>query len=592
MHPYVLVPLFSTVAAAILATAILARDVRHVAHRLAAAILGCAAYWSLLEVVWNSLDDPAWVPCLVRLSSLGWMPLGVLCVHLFLELGADRRSRLRRVLPALYGFVAVSALLYVATPWGISGAVRTSWGWSFTMGPLFVFQYLPTASLASLSLAVLWRRVCPRDAPASERRQGHWVLAGVGVPLFVASTTDALLPFFGIHVPRLGAASMTFVGATVAWCTWRYGYSVLAPGTFAPQILATLRDGVVLLRQDGLIRSANASFGRLCGCPPERLVGRPIAGFLPELAPGDEIVERECQLVAATGESIAVSLSASTLRDRQGERVGRVLSVRDVREVVTLRNRLVMSGRLAAVGELAAGIAHEINNPIAYVQSNLNQLAQHWRHLGKRLRDELGDESMNRVLAEGRELVDESLVGVLRVASIVRDVRGFADAGQDREELGDLNALLELTLRIAEPQLRYRAAIGRNYGVVPAVRCNPQELKQVFLDLLLNAADAVEEGGSVRVTTRAAGAWAVVEIEDDGCGMPPEVLERIFDPFFTTKAAGEGTGLGLSLAFEIVRRHGGDVEVDSEPGRGTTFRIRLPAETGGLAAVGTPSPSF
>jgi PAS domain S-box-containing protein len=582
LHPYVLIPLLSTVAAAILATAILARDARHTAHRLAAAILGCAAYWSFLEVIWNSLDSAAWVPLLVRLSSLGWMPLGVFCVHLFLELGADRRSRLRGFLPALYGFVLVSALLYIATPWGIAGAVRTSWGWSFTMGPLFVFQYTPTASLASLSLAVLWRRVCPRDAPASERRQGRWVLAGIAVPLVVASSTDAILPFLGVHVPRLGAASMTFVGAAVAWCTWRYGYSVLAPGTFAPQILATLRDGVVLLRRDGLIRSANASFGRVCGLPPERLVGRPVAAFLPDVGPDeDEIVERECELRAATGESIAVSVSASALRDRDGERVGRVLSVRDVREVVSLRNRLVMSGRLAAVGELAAGIAHEINNPIAFVQANLNQLAQHWRLVGKRLRDAHGDESMNRVLTEGRELVDESLVGALRVASIVRDVGGFAGAGHDREAVADLNALLEMTLRIAEPQLRYRASIGRSYGVVPGVRCDPQELKQVFLDLLLNASDAVEEGGSVRVSTRAAGAWAVVEIEDDGCGMPPEILERIFDPFFTTKAAGEGTGLGLSLAFEIVRRHGGDLEVASAPGRGTTFRIRLPAESGG-----------
>jgi two-component system NtrC family sensor kinase len=169
------------------------------------------------------------------------------------------------------------------------------------------------------------------------------------------------------------------------------------------------------------------------------------------------------------------------------------------------------------------------------------------------------------------------------VASIVRDVRGFAE-GHDREELGDVNALLEMTLRIAEPQLRYRAAIGRNYGVLPGVRCNPLELRQVFLDLLLNAADAVEEGGNVRVTTRAAGGWAVVEIEDDGCGMPPEIAERIFDPFFTTKAAGEGTGLGLSLAFEIVRRHGGDMEVASEPGRGTRFRIRLPGSTADLPA--------
>ena len=151
---------------------------------------------------------------------------------------------------------------------------------------------------------------------------------------------------------------------------------MLAPGTFASEILATLRDGVALVRHDGLIRSANASLARLCGCGEDELIGRAIADFLPEYPriADQEVEEYECQLVADPEQPIAISLSSSFILDRLGDRVGQVLAVRDLREVTALRSRLIMSGRLAAVGELAAGIAHEINNPIAFVQSNLNQL--------------------------------------------------------------------------------------------------------------------------------------------------------------------------------------------------------------------------
>ena len=587
MHPYVLLPLFSGVAAAVLASAILSRDPRNRAHQLAAAILGCAAYWSILEVIWNSQRDPAWVPQLVRLSSFGWMPLGVLSFHLLLELGADTRKRLRGLLPALYAGTALLILSYVATPWGVAGAVRTEWGWSFRYGPLFLLQYAPVATLAALSMTFLWWRVYPRHAPRSELRQWIWGLVAMCVALGSASITDAMLPYFGIHVPRLGSASITLVGASVAWSTLRYGYSVLAPGTYAPQILASMRDGVALLRQDGIIRAVNASLARICECRPEDLLGRPISLFLPDLVVEltGEVEDLECQLVSQRGEAIAVSISSAFLRDRDGEPSGRVISVRDVREVVTLRNRLVMSGRLAAVGQLAAGIAHEINNPIAYTQSNLNQLSKHWNAIAEHL-EALGDTSQGEQLREGSDLIQESLTGVSRVASIVQDVRGFAHAGSGLHELGDVNALLEMTLRVAGPRLRYGVEVECDYGILPAVRCNPQELKQVFLNVLLNAADALADEGTIRVATRAEAGWVIVSIEDEGCGMSPEVRERIFDPFFTTKPAGQGLGLGLSLSYEMVRRHGGDIEVESEPGTGACFRIRLPVGQDPVTAGG------
>ncbi|MEN8181529.1 MAG: ATP-binding protein [Myxococcota bacterium] len=580
LHPYVLLPLASGVAAVALATAILTRDSRHAAHRLSAAILGCAAYWSFLEVIWNSLDTPTWVPLLVRLSSLGWMPLGVLSLHLCLALGGDSRSRLRRLLPGLYLLAGLDCLLYVAAPWGIAGVLRTPWGWSFRYGPLFLFQYLPVALLASASMTLLWRRVYPRQATESERRQARWALVAISVPLVIASSTDALLPYLGLHVPRLGSASITLLGAVVAWSIQRYGYSILAPSTYAPQILASLRDGVALLRFDGIIRLANRSLARLCESGAEALAGRPISDFLPDLPSleGRGVSGLECQLVSESGQRLVVAVTSSELRDRLGERVGFVLSVRDVRDVVAMRSRLMLSGRLSAVGELAAGIAHEINNPVAYVQSNLNQMGSHWQQVSGRLNGIYDDHELDEVLADGEELIHESLAGVKRIAAIVQDVRGFARTGAGERSLVAVNELLESALRVAEPHLRYRAVVERDYGEVPLLSCNPEELKQVFLDLLLNAGKAMEESGKIHLQTGLEESRLLIRIADDGRGMAPDVRERIFDPFFTTERESDGLGLGLFLSYEMVRQHGGDIEVESEPGRGTCFRIRLPVE--------------
>jgi signal transduction histidine kinase len=571
LHPYVLIPLFASVAAAMAGSSVLTRDSVNRGHRLLAAIFGCAAYWSLVEVVRNSLDEPTWIPWLFRLASIGWMPLGALCFHLFLELVGDTSAWLRRrCVPALYLLSAVSAAVYITTPWGIESVHPTSWGWGYTPGRFFVFFYAPTAAFIALSLGVLWRRVYPADAPISERRQGWVAFAAIMTPLVVASVTDAILPMCGVNLPRVGSSSLAIIGAAIAWSVHRYGYSLLAPGTFATEILATLRDGVALVRHDGLIRSANTSLARLCGCGEGELIGRAIADFIPEYSriADQEVDEHECQLIAHSQQPIAISLSSSFILDRLGNPVGQVLAVRDHREVAALRSRLIMSGRLAAVGELAAGIAHEVNNPIAFVQANLNQLLDRWQDAEKHMDPD--------AFQEGWELLEESLEGASRVAAIVKNVRGFAYAGQGERETADINDLLAATLRIAEPQLRHRANVEKNFGRIPLLLCQAQELKQVFLNVLLNASHAIEDGGHIYTSTEYVDPNVIVTIEDDGCGMTPDLLERIFDPFFSTKKVGEGMGLGLSLSYQMVKNHGGEISVESQPGRGTRFVISIP----------------
>jgi two-component system NtrC family sensor kinase len=254
----------------------------------------------------------------------------------------------------------------------------------------------------------------------------------------------------------------------------------------------------------------------------------------------------------------------------------------DPRELADLRRQLITSARLAAVGELAAGIAHEINNPLAFVRSNLSQLEAIWKEL--RLLPAVPEHA--ELLSDVDALFEESIEGVDRAAEIVRSVRGFAHAGSAEREPTDLRPLLEDVLHVASAQLRSRVNVLREYDDdLPHVVCAPQQLRQVFLNLVVNAAQAVEAGGHVLVATRPDGDHVIVSVGDDGCGIAPDVIDRIFDPFFTTKPVGEGTGLGLGIAHQIVASHGGEIEVESEPGHGSVFRVRLPAVRGDQLAV-------
>jgi two-component system NtrC family sensor kinase len=268
-----------------------------------------------------------------------------------------------------------------------------------------------------------------------------------------------------------------------------------------------------------------------------------------------------------------VAVSSSPLYDKLGFAIGVVLVVRDLREVTELRSRLVVSGRLAAVGELAAGIAHEINNPISYVRSNLGLLGAHWRTLAEELEKAGRADALADAIAEGDALLDESLDGIDRVAAIVRDVRGVSHAGGGEPGPVDLSPVLERVMRVVAR--RFDARIEMEIAAIPLVLGDAPELEQVFLNLVMNAGQAIRPAGRIRIAAAPQGTALEIAIEDDGVGIPPENLDRVFDPFFTTKPQGEGTGLGLAISYQIVRRHGGRISVASSPG-GTIFRVRLP----------------
>jgi signal transduction histidine kinase len=587
MALYLMVPLLACLALGVCATVILVHAPRDRANRLAALLVGGACIWAFCEVLWNVQSDPEVALALVRASALGWMFIGPLMLDLCLQVTGAPAPRVRRLRPWFFALMAALLVATWTTPWVQRDVLRTSWGWSYRTGPLYPLYYGLTLACVMLALGIGWREYRRAASPA-ERAQGRLLAIGLAFPLLIASLTDGILPMLGLHPMRLGTLSFCVLAGAISWSLHRYGFSLLAPGAFASTVLETLPEGVAMLRLDGRIRSANRAMAHLLGgepallptlCLTDRIVDLP-ADF------ADGVSELRCELVRLDDRRIPVSISATRMRDRRGASVGVVLAVRDLAEVTSLRNRLELSGRLAAVGQLAAGIAHEINNPLAYVRANLGALRQDWQALGvaweKRDAEPAGPPPA--CFTEGEELIDESIAGVDRAAAIVREVRSLSHASGAAHQPAALNALLEGVLRLASPELRDRIRVETRFGPEVRLHCAPQELQQVFLNLVLNAAQAIEGHGTIRVASELTGAGVAVRVEDDGCGIPAELLDRIFDPFFTTKAVGEGTGLGLGIAYEIVRRHRGEIGVSSEPGRGACFRVTLPLDVDTLVA--------
>ncbi|MBN1207986.1 MAG: PAS domain-containing protein [Myxococcaceae bacterium] len=256
---------------------------------------------------------------------------------------------------------------------------------------------------------------------------------------------------------------------------------------------------------------------------------------------------------------------------RQLNAVGDCMAVmmRDITEHRENELRLRLNERMAAVGVLASGVAHEINNPLAFVLSNICYIGKELRRL-KLAPDELGE--MMEAISDARD-------GAERMSGIVQSLRSLARGDAISTRPVDLHEVLDNSVQLIWGRLRSRGRLVRDYGEVPQVLGNSVQLSQVFVNLLVNATQALPEtgAGEIRLMTRVHnGSWVLVEVQDTGCGIPPENLERIFEPFFTTKPVGEGSGLGLSISHDITRGLGGELSVSSTQGVGTTFRVLLP----------------
>jgi two-component system, NtrC family, sensor kinase len=269
----------------------------------------------------------------------------------------------------------------------------------------------------------------------------------------------------------------------------------------------------------------------------------------------------------------------------------------EIDERKLLETQLVQSEKLASLGQLAAGVAHEINNPIGFISSNLGALGGYFSKLEemlqaygsaeqaiaspelvmnlKSLRQEV---ELDFLVEDIPVLIKESKDGIARVGQIVKDLKDFSRVDSSQEwQMANLQQGMDSTLNIVANEIKYKADVVKQYTPLPEVECLPSQINQVIMNLIVNAAQAIgPERGTITLRNGVEGDHVWIEVADNGSGIPPETLQKIFDPFFTTKPIGQGTGLGLSLSYGIVKKHNGEITVSSEVGVGTTFRVELP----------------
>jgi signal transduction histidine kinase len=291
---------------------------------------------------------------------------------------------------------------------------------------------------------------------------------------------------------------------------------------------------------------------------------------------------------------------SSVIFSKMNEELERKIEERS-QELSQTQAQLIQSDKMASIGQLAAGVAHEINNPMGFIYSNLESARSFFtvlqeliekysqatallegggtpdcKNLLEEIRDFREKKNLDLIMDEFKDLIEESLEGAERVRKIVKDLKTFSHVDEEEWKYTDINECLESTLNIAWNEIKYKADVNKDYGDLPELKCNSMQLNQAFLNILVNAAQAIEEKGTISIKTCADNGGVSIEISDTGEGMSREAQSRIFEPFYTTKEVGKGTGLGLSMVYDIIKKHKGTITVESEVGKGTTFVITIP----------------
>jgi two-component system NtrC family sensor kinase len=396
---------------------------------------------------------------------------------------------------------------------------------------------------------------------------------------------------------------------------------------FLREVMDAIPDPVFYKNTEGVYLGCNAAFRNFFGKTEEDIIGRTLLDIMTEkyselsiqmdksILDSLSSIRFETELMRGDGMVRSALVSKAPFSNPDGSIAGIVgvfvdITEQKVVEAELLKSRMELEAnhlkmkyvqlqvfqqeKMASIGQLAAGVAHEINNPMGFITSNLITLKKYLERLVeytnsadtaiescggnseqlKELRKQL---KIGYITTDSSQLIAESEEGAGRVRRIVQDLMSFSRVDKAESILANLNESLETTINIAWNEIRYITSVNREFGDIPEIQSFPQQLNQVFLNLLLNAAHAMEgREGSITVRTWREGEHVFVSVADSGCGIPDNIRQRVFEPFFTTKEVGRGTGLGLSISYDIVRKHGGEIRVESEIWKGTTFTVKLP----------------
>ena len=507
----------------------------------------------------------------------------------------------------------------------ISGAVQFFWGYSLQFTPsgwiIVVHNSVFYMVLAIILLFTQWRK----SQPGVERKRLNMLMLSY---LIAQLALIDFVPPLGYEVYPCGYIALFIWAILLCWTIVKYKFMIISPEKVAKEVLNLSPNFLVLADLEGNILSVNKFVETVLGYSAQELQREhlrvimqeeDLSTMMPRLHEEGRMSNVQTAFLSKSGQKIPVLFSAVLVPTGKVARRGMICVAQDIselkksqeelslayQELQSAQTILVHAEKMASVGTLAAGLAHEIHLPLESLNVSLSKLTDDFSSVprafhryDKMLRedtdiDEETKESVNEELQRLKEehdfvfieegicsIIHESMDGICRIENIVVNLKNFSKPDRGLREDVDLNSVIEQALFLVDNQIRYKCAVSKGYTRLPLIRVNVNQIKQVFVNLFLNACHAIEKKGRIHIQTDVAGQEIVVELKDNGRGIEKDKLDKIFDPFYTTEELGKGTGLGLSIVYGIIENHGGRISVQSEVGQGARFTIHLPIKGG------------
>jgi PAS domain S-box-containing protein len=558
------------------------------------------AYWAFTEFMCRQADNPDTAYLWVKMNNL-WYFAPAFMVHFALVFSEKKKLLKNRLVyfpvyvPALiFSFIGFTNLTGV-------GLVKEFWGYTYGVPEnswLYWIGVIWAAGLGFLALILCFEYYL-KATDKKKKLQARYVSIGFFIPVFVSALTEGLFPALEIKVPELSTISTTGLAIFVGYAIWKHELFTLSPAIAAENIVSTMPDALILADPEGKILRVNQSLLNFLGYNEDELFGKSLNKLCAEEQCGGKILTEllkngilknyEIKYKTKSGEEKHVSFSGSTVRSKEGQIVGIACIIRDIterklmeyelkrysehleelvekrtRELKETHEQLLKAERFAAIGEVAAMVGHDLKNPLQSIENATYYLNNELPHLSSTSPNLKKAMEMLRVINDSANYAD----------NIIRDLQDFSATKKPILKKIDINTLVKDTLSQIEAPENVELCTELDY--LPEIEGDEDQIKRVFMNLAVNGIQAMENGGTLTVSTKKTGGFVEISFKDTGIGISKESMKKLFTPFFTTKA--KGMGLGLPICKKFVESHGGGIEVESEVGKETTFTIKLPIQ--------------
>ena len=584
MHFYAVIPVVAILVSAAFGAVSVAWNSDRRASAPMCAIFACTGAWALLDLLTFLVADPAIARFWIQWMHLPALLLGPSTTWLLGQLLPQVGDRLHRLARAGFAIAVILGIAAALLPGSLVGVVATDWGsWMARYGIVSIL-IVPIGTVLPLIAGYEASRVEVRShSEKADKSRAHAVIVVVSISLLAAISTEYVMPLLELPAPRLGALAIAMTSA-VMWLRVLHTSDDLAltPEGMARAMLDELHDGVVLVQLDGTILASNMRFTEMTGRPNSDLMGTSLASrvetSIAEICAGLE--DRESSLQHGDGGSLPVSLSSSIARDRDGDAIGAVVVFRDRREIDALRRRLLASGRLAAIGELAAGIAHEVNNPISFIRSDFNLLSQRLEEIREHTSNASGPENDTAIIERVGRRIEVALEGIERVAEVVGDVRGFAHVGGAGQGGSDPAVLVEGAMRLARLQRGDDVELRVTHNDRSEWIESGQELKQVLLALILVLVERLEKGGTVKAALESNGDTLRITLVAERLLEDADTTIRHFEILAAGELGDSHSEFGLAIAAELIDQMGASLSFIETAPHALLIALHIPLDVG------------